>query len=131
MVVSLGSVSKRIAVLERDKGSEPVPESAVEFARRTGLYDLDDWQEDLLLSQAPRILLNIARQGGKSTMSGVLAVHRALSTPRSLVLILAPSERQAKETFARAAALYQVPSDIPADSYRKLGMELSNGSRIE
>jgi len=129
VVVSLASVSKRIAVLERTGDAAPVTESAVEFALHTGLDELDDWQEDLLLSQAPRILLNITRQGGKSTMSGVLAVHRALSTPGSLVLILAPSERQAKETFTRAAALYR--HDIPADSYRKLGMELSNGSRIE
>jgi hypothetical protein len=129
VVVSLASVDKRIAALERTGGAEPVPESAVEFARRAGLEDLDGWQEALLLSQSPRILLNITRQGGKSTMSGVLAVHKALTTPRSLVLILAPSERQAKETFARAAALYR--HDIPADSYRKLGMELTNGSRIE
>ena len=56
-------------------------------------------------------------------------MHKALTTPRSLVLILAPSERQAKETFAKAATLYR--HDIPADSYRKLGMELRNGSRIE
>jgi hypothetical protein len=101
----------------------------VEFAHAAGLEDLDGWQEDLLLSTAPRILLNITRQGGKSTMSGVLAVHKALTAPGSLVLILAPAERQAKETFAKAAALYR--HDIPADSYRKLGMELRNGSRIE
>jgi Terminase large subunit, T4likevirus-type, N-terminal len=129
VVVSLASVDKRIAALEKAGCSETIPESVVEFARRAGLENLDDWQEELLLSQSPRILLNITRQGGKSTMSGVLAVHKALSTPRSLVLILAPSERQAKETFARAAALYR--HDIPADSYRKLGMELANGSRIE
>jgi len=101
----------------------------VEFAHASGLQDLDDWQEDLLLSRAPRILLNITRQGGKSTMSGVLAVHKALTDAGSLVLILAPSERQAKETFAKAAALYR--HDVSADSYRKLGMELANGSRIE
>jgi hypothetical protein len=44
-------------------------------------------------------------------------------------LILAPSERQAKETFAKATSLYR--HDVPADSYRKLGMELRNGSRTE
>jgi hypothetical protein len=125
----LASLDKRIAALERAEDPETVPKSALELACRAGLRDLDDWQEDLLTSQAPRILLNITRQGGKSTMSGVLAVYKALSAPRSLVLILAPSERQAKETFAKAAALYR--RDIPADSYRKLGMELANGSRIE
>jgi len=129
MVVSLANVSRRLALLEA-RGADISPTgSAVEFAHRVGLEDLDDWQEDLLLSEAPRILLNITRQGGKSTMSGVLAVHKALTDAGSLVLILAPSERQAKETFAKAAALYR--HDVPADSYRKLGMELRNGSRIE
>jgi hypothetical protein len=117
-------------MLERDTVSPAIHfADPAEFAHRVGLDDLDDWQEDLLLSEAPRILLNITRQGGKSTMSGVLAVHKALTSPGSLVLILAPSERQAKETFSKAAALYR--DDVPADSYRKLGMELRNGSRIE
>ena len=130
-LASLGSVSRRIAALERDGGSEPalLPGSTVEFAYRVGLAELDGWQEDLLLSEAPRILLNLTRQGGKSTMSGVLAVHKALASPGALVLILAPSERQAKETFAKATSLYR--HDVRADSYRKLGMELRNGSRIE
>jgi terminase large subunit-like protein len=131
MAASLASVSRRIAALERDRGSEPASlhKSAVEFAYRVGLDELDAWQQDLLLSEAPRILLNITRQGGKSTMSGVLAAHKALASPGALVLILAPSERQAKETFAKAVGLYR--RDVPADSYRKLGMELRNGSRIE
>ena len=130
-LASLGSVTRRIAALERggDPEPAPLPGSAVEFACRAGLGELDAWQEELLLSEAPRILLNITRQGGKSTMSGVLAAHKALASPGALVLILAPSERQAKETFAKAAGLYR--HNVPADSHRKLGMELRNGSRIE
>jgi hypothetical protein len=46
--------------------------------------------------------------------------------------MLAPSERQAKETFAKAAHFYLATGEIvPPDSYRKIGMELANGSRIE
>lgn len=129
MLAELARVSRRLAELELESNPATVARSAVEFARASGLDDLDGWQEQLLLSAAPRILLNVSRQAGKSTMSGVLAVHKALTTPGALVLILAPSERQAKETFAKAAALYR--HDIPAESYRKLGMELRNGSRIE
>ena len=129
MLAELAKVSRRIAELERDAVSRKTHSDPVEFARASGLDELDGWQEDLLRSEAPRILLNVSRQAGKSTMSGVLAVHKALTTLGALVLILAPSERQAKETFAKAAALYR--HDIPADSYRKLGMELRNGSRIE
>jgi hypothetical protein len=62
----------------------------------------------------------------------VIGVHRALYHPGSLVLVLAPAERQAKETFGKMADFYHaLGHPIPADSYRKLGMELTNGSRIE
>jgi hypothetical protein len=131
MLPGLANVHKRIAELEESYASEATAAfgSAVEFAHSSGFDELDGWQADLLSSEAPRVLLNISRQAGKSSMSGVLAVHKALTTPGALVLILAPSERQAKETFTKAASLYK--HDIPADSYRKLGMQLRNGSRIE
>jgi len=78
------------------------------------------------------VLLNCARQSGKSTIAGVVALHRALTVPRSLVLILAPAERQAKELFSKVAEAYHTLGHlILAESYRKLGMELTNGSRIE
>jgi hypothetical protein len=109
-----------------------VPANAVELAAAAGLNELDRWQQRALRSEAPRILLNVTRQGGKSSVSGLLAAHTALDRPGALVLILAPSERQAKETFAKAADFYLAAGQVvPSDSYRKLGMELLNGSRIE
>jgi hypothetical protein len=78
------------------------------------------------------VLLNCARQSGKSTMAAIIALHQALRRSSSLVLILAPAERQAKELFSKVAGFYHtLGHPIPADSYRKLGMELTNGSRIE
>jgi hypothetical protein len=78
------------------------------------------------------VLLNCSRQSGKSTMAAILALHQALGCPSSLVLILAPAERQAKELFSKVAESYRALGHvIHAESYRKLGMELSNGSRIE
>jgi hypothetical protein len=131
VVVSLASVDKRIAALERTEGAESVPENRLEFARALEIVP-DLWQERLLCSEAPRVLLNCARQSGKSTMAAIIALHQALRHPPSLVLILAPAERQAKELFSKAATAYQALGHIiPADSYRKMGMELSNGSRIE
>jgi hypothetical protein len=48
------------------------------------------------------------------------------------VLILAPAERQAKELFSKVARFYgDLGHPVPADSYRKLGVALANGSRIE
>ncbi|HEX2108046.1 MAG TPA: terminase family protein [Rubrobacteraceae bacterium] len=101
------------------------------FARSLGV-EPDPWQERLLCSGSARILLNCSRQSGKSTMSAMIALHRALYHPGSLILILAPAERQAKELFSKATGMYRtLGHPIPSDSYRKLGMELTNGSRIE
>jgi len=106
----------------------------VAFARALGMEKPDPWQQALLRSDAPRVLLNIARQLGKSTTTAVLALHRALYRPGSLILILAPAERQARETFAKIAAFYKTlrhANYATPDSDRKLGLELTNGSRIE
>jgi hypothetical protein len=78
------------------------------------------------------MILNCSRQCGKSTISAVITLHRALTVAGSLVLILAPSERQAKELFSKTTRFYRtLGHPMPADSHRKLGMELTNGSRIE
>ncbi len=109
-----------------------IPHDRAQFAAAVGIPDLDPWQLRLLRSDAPRVLLNCSRQSGKSTMAAILALHRALTLPWSLVLILAPSERQAKELFTKVAEGYRaLGHPVPADSYRKLGAELANGSRIE
>jgi hypothetical protein len=105
----------------------------VSFARKLGIVP-DAWQENLLRSDSDRMLLNCCRQSGKSTMAALIGLHKALYRDGSLVLILAPAERQAKETFSKVAGLYRKArpdNTIPPDSYRKLGMELTNGSRIE
>jgi hypothetical protein len=101
------------------------------FAKGLGIVP-DPWQRDLLRSSSDRVLLNCCRQSGKSTMSALIALHRALYRPGSLVLILAPAERQAKETFSKVAEIYATLGErVAPDSYRKLGMELQNRSRIE
>src|SRR5215210_4672964 len=103
----------------------------VAFVEKLGIVP-DGWQEDFLRSSANRVLLNCARQSGKSTMSAIIALHRALYHPGSLVLILAPAERQAKETFAKVTESYRkLGHSVPPDSSRKLGVELANRSRIE
>lgn len=115
----------------RSSRRREIPADRADFARLLGI-DPDPWQEDLLRSEAPRVLVNCCRQSGKSTTAGLLSLHRALTVPGSLVLVLAPSERQAKETFGKAAGFYQdLGESIAPDSYRKLGMELRNRSRIE
>jgi hypothetical protein len=115
----------------RGAASADVPTDRLEFANSLGIVP-DPWQARLLGSAADRILLNCSRQSGKSTMASILALHKALAAPGSLILILAPAERQAKELFTKVAQFYGLLGHpIPADSYRKLGMHLASGSRIE
>jgi hypothetical protein len=131
--VRLETLLREVEKLEasRDSLRREIPADRVEFASSIGIVP-DLWQERLLQSAASRVLLNCARQSGKSTMAAILALHQALSSPSSLVLVLAPAERQSKELFAKIATFYRALGHIiPADSYRKMGMELTNGSRIE
>jgi hypothetical protein len=131
--VSTASLAREVRRLRERRPSRrlTIPDDRVEFARLVGL-EPDRWQERLLRSDTPRVLMNCARQTGKSTAAGVLALHKALITPGALILILAPAERQAKELFSKVAGFYHtLGHPILADSYRKLGVELTNGSRIE
>ena len=102
----------------------------VAFARALGV-EPDAWQHDLLRSSAERVLLNCSRQSGKSTMSAVLALHRALYHPGSLILCLAPALRQSQELFGKVAGFYRdLGRPVPPQGERKLSLELENESRI-
>jgi hypothetical protein len=129
------NVATLVREVERLESERPatvaVSRDPVEFALSVG-FDPDGWQRDLLRSDRERALLNCSRQSGKSTVAAALAAHKALITPGSTTLILAPSERQAKETFTKTAGFYRTLGyPIPSESYRKMGMELLNGSRVE
>src|SRR5215217_2250094 len=102
----------------------------VSFARRLGL-EPDPWQVDLLRSTSERVLLNCCRQSGKSTMTAVIALHRALYHPSSLILCLAPALRQSQELFSKMAGFYRdLGRPVSAVTERKLSLELENRSRI-
>ncbi len=102
----------------------------IRFAEELGISP-DPWQRDLLRGTAKRVLLNITRQGGKSTTAAVIALHRALYYPQSLVLVLAPALRQSQELFGKIAGFYRtLGRPVPAQAERRLSLELENGSRI-
>src|SRR5215204_5546462 len=102
----------------------------VSFARRLGLKP-DPWQEDLLRSASERVLLNCCRQSGKSTMTAIVALHRALYHRGSLILCLAPALRQSQELFGKVLGFYrELDRPVPAQTERRLSLELENGSRI-
>jgi hypothetical protein len=102
----------------------------VSFAKRVGI-EPDPWQEDLLRSASERVLLNCCRQSGKSTMTAVIALHRALYHPGSLILCLAPALRQSQELFGKVLGFYRdLGRPVSPQGERKLSLELENGSRI-
>jgi hypothetical protein len=102
----------------------------VRFAQAAGI-DPDDWQARLLRSAAPRILLNCARQSGKSLMTALVALHTALYEPGALILLLSPGERQSGEIFRKLMDAYRtLGRPTPARRENQLELELATRSRI-
>jgi cytochrome c-type biogenesis protein CcmE len=132
---TVDALEREFRRLEREMASarptSSVPAYPVAFAVSLGIIP-DEWQAEVLASDHPRKILCCGRQTGKSTVAAILALHRALTQPGSVVLVVAPGERQAKLLFSKAASLYrQAGYPLPAHSERRTGLELSNGSVIE
>lgn len=104
--------------------------SPTRLAAQAGL-ELDPWQRQVVVSDHKRILVNCARQSGKSTMAALKALHRALYRPQSLLLIFSPSLRQSGEVLEKCVALYHdIGKPVLAEAENKLSLVLENGSRI-
>jgi hypothetical protein len=99
--------------------------------RRAGLRP-DPWQRDLLFDEAGWYLLLCCRQSGKTTALGAMALHAAVTRPRSLCLVLTPSLRQSQEALRRVAEFYHAVHGAPVreDNVTALKVELANGSRV-
>lgn len=91
----------------------------------------DSAQTKVLRWTGKRLLLNCSRQWGKSTTTSVLAVHRAVFHPDSLILLVSPSLRQSSELFRKVSGfmdrLALKPNRIEDN---RLSLQLENGSRI-
>ena len=94
-------------------------------------FRAETWQVPILRSLALRLLLNITRQGGKSTLAAIVALHLAVHRPGSLVLLVAPSLRQSGELHRKVRAFLERLDPRPGlveDSASTIA--LVNGSRI-
>ena len=102
----------------------------VGLARKAG-FEPDPWQARMLESTSPRILLNCARQAGKSTMAAILAMHTAATQPGSLILLISPTQRQSSELLKKGRSAF-LKADIPLTAPKSSThfMELANGSRL-
>ncbi len=91
----------------------------------------DPWQRSLLTGDDPYLLLNCSRQSGKSTTVAALALHQLLFHPGSLVLLVAPTERQSQELFRKVMYGYRkLGQPIASLVSNQLQLELANRSRL-
>ena len=91
----------------------------------------DPWQARVLRRRYQRLILNIARQVGKSTVIACWALIEMLYYAPALVLVLGPSERQSKELI-RTVDKVRKTLGVAVDPERQstTSMEFLTGSRI-
>jgi hypothetical protein len=124
---AVGPVPSGAAALAADLGSRLDP---VVLARRVGISP-DEWQARALRSRSPRILLNCCRQSGKSTVAGLLGLHKAIYSPGSTTLLVSPGQRQSQELFRKTLAAYRhLNRPVPAEAENAMSLALDNGSRV-
>lgn len=102
----------------------------VAFAHRVH-FAPESWQASLLRSTSRRVLVACARQVGKTSTTAIRAVHQAVYSPDSLVLVISPSQRQSDELLRRCRSVYRAagrPLKTTVESHQQI--ELENGSRI-
>ena len=101
------------------------------FAKGALGFEPDGKQAMVLRSTAKRGLLNCSRQWGKSTVAAIKALHRVWFTPKSMVLVVSPSERQSGEFLEKATDLVRVLGEKPrGDGRNAVSLLFKNGSRI-
>jgi hypothetical protein len=101
------------------------------FCRDRLGFEPDPWQAKLLCSRSKQIILCMGRQVGKSTTVAALALHTALYKPGALILVLAPSQRQARELYIKIAEfLSRLEPAEQLEEETKLSLMLSNHSRV-
>jgi Cdc6-like AAA superfamily ATPase len=105
-----------------------------------GWRGIEEWQSKVLLADDPRVLLNISRHGGKSSVLAVKAFHKALTVEKALILIVA-TERQSKEDLRKVKDCVKAWKDwlerhtdgqvtLTLVSDNETSIEFSNRSRI-
>jgi len=112
------------------KGDLMMALDPVRFSRSIGI-EPDGWQADVLRTEGKRVILNCSRQSGKSTTTATKALHKAVYTPNSLVLIGSPGMRQSGELFRKVRHAYGQMAQRPTLlEENKTSLAFANGSRI-
>lgn len=104
--------------------------SRVDYVKQLGFKPFD-WQARILRSTGKRIIINAARQSGKSTIVSSLPCHIAKYKKKSLSIVLAPTEKQAGEDMEKIKGFIQSDPTYPkVDRSSDSLIKLENGSRI-
>ncbi len=91
----------------------------------------DPWQSELLRWGGQKMILNIARQSGKSTTAAAKALHILTFRPKALVILVAPTVKQAVELRKKIDDHLAVMVDPPkATEDNKQTLEFDNGARV-
>jgi hypothetical protein len=88
----------------------------------------DSFQEEICRDERDTLVL-VSRQGGKSTAGGCSAAHRAVYKPGSMIVIVAPVQRQSVEVLRKAEQFLRATGHVPT-SCSETKIELANGSRL-
>ena len=118
----LASIRSSLAALKPSKSV--TLDDPIAWAERTAGLALDPWQRDVLLSAAPRLLLNATRQSGKSTAAALKAARTVLEG--GLAVVVSPSLRQSGFLF-RKLTRHLVASDAAFRRETLTEVELVSG----
>lgn len=103
----------------------------VKFAREKLSFDPDEKQRLVLEANARLGVLNCSRQWGKSTLTAVKAVHRAVYTHETTIVVVSPTERQSGEFVRKAKGFVRKLGIRPrGDGDNAVSVLFPNGSRI-
>lgn len=89
--------------------------------------EIDPWQVEAVMSNAPTIAMRVCRQAGKSCVLATRAVRRLKQG--HTVICLAPAERQTRE-ISRKVATYLRATDLIVERATQTEIETSNGGRF-
>ncbi len=104
---------------------------AAEFARLRLGFEPDARQAEALRCGAKRGILNCSRQWGKSMTAAAMAVYRAVTRPRSVVVVAGPSRRQSGELVLKAREMAEFGGvKVRGDGRNAGSLVFPNGSRI-
>src|SRR3954471_8167766 len=102
--MSTAALKRELALLRNSLAVLTPAQSAtlddpIAWAERIAELTLDPWQRDVLLSAAPRLLLNATRQSGKSTAAALKAAWTVLQG--GIAVVVSPSLRQSGFLFRK------------------------------